>query len=96
MCISRTLYTKEKSSLVELEAVYVKSITDLEKAEEDCLKKSYDLDELNNKLYESLRNCSEKLLEFEYVSNFYLIIPLNDRFSLFLFTLINALFVCNR
>ncbi|GJQ66405.1 hypothetical protein Trydic_g4421 [Trypoxylus dichotomus] len=63
------LYKKEKASLARLEAEHVKSTNELEKTEDDCLKTSCHLDTTNNKLYECLTRCSEKLLEFEYPSS---------------------------
>ncbi|KRT81066.1 hypothetical protein AMK59_6078 [Oryctes borbonicus] len=62
------LYKKEKTSLAELEAELINSTSALEKAEYDCLELGYNLNAANNKLYESLTKCSEKLIESEYAS----------------------------
>lgn len=65
----RNLHKKEKLSLIEFEKQYISSLNELQKSEDECFRIGCCLDEINNKLHEALAKCSEKLLEYEYVSN---------------------------
>lgn len=64
----RNLQLKEKLVLNELEKQRIKSMSELEQTEEECLIISNNLDEANKKLYDQLVIHNEKLLEYESVS----------------------------